>query len=66
MNRNFQTKDYKVISSIMLLFSPFKNAREKEMLICEENLTEEQAEERAREYVFYVAATFTEFLDKLH
>lgn len=36
------------------------------MLMREEGLTEDQAEERARENVFYVAATFTEFLDKLH
>lgn len=36
------------------------------MLIEKEGLTEEQAEERARENVFYVATTFTEFLDKLH
>ncbi len=32
------------------------------MLIEEEGLTEE----RERENVFYVAPTFTEFLDKLH
>ncbi len=32
----------------------------------EEGLTEEQAEERARENVFYVANTFTDFLDKLY
>jgi hypothetical protein len=36
------------------------------MLIREEGLTEEQAEERVRKNVLYVAATFTEFLDKLH
>jgi hypothetical protein len=32
----------------------------------EEGLTEQQAEKRARENVFYVAETFTEFLNKLH
>ena len=32
----------------------------------EEGLTEEQAEERARENVFYVADTFTDFQDKLY
>ncbi|VXB69937.1 1,3-beta-glucan synthase regulator (fragment) [Bacillus sp. 349Y] len=36
------------------------------MVMKDEGLTEEQAEERVRENVFYVAATFTEFLDKLH
>lgn len=46
--------------------TPFEGAWEKEMLMEEEGLTEEQAEERARENVLYVAATFTEFLDKLH
>lgn len=50
----------------IVVFWEHENAGEKEMLMREENLTEEQAEERARENVFYVAATFTEFLDKLH
>lgn len=49
-----------------MVFWEHENAGEKDMLMREENLTEEQAEERARENVFYVAATFTEFLDKLH
>ncbi|APH05677.1 SMI1/KNR4 family protein [Bacillus weihaiensis] len=52
--------------SPIVVFGEHENAWEKEMLIKVEGLTEEQAEERARENVFYVAATFTEFLDKLH
>ena len=50
----------------IVVFWEHENAAEKETLMQEEGLTEEQAEERARENVFYVAATFTEFLDKLH
>lgn len=50
----------------IVIFWEHENAWDKEMLIREEGLTEEQAEERARENIFYVAATFTEFLDKLH
>ncbi len=50
----------------IVVFWEHENAAEKEMLMEEEGLTEEQAEERARENVFYVAATFTEFLNKLH
>ncbi|MBM7647504.1 hypothetical protein JOC78_000425 [Bacillus ectoiniformans] len=49
-----------------IVFWYHEGAWEKEMLMEEEGLTEEQAEERARENVFYVADTFTEFLDKLH
>jgi hypothetical protein len=59
--------DYKNnTESPIVVFLEHENAWEIEMLIREEGLTEEQAEERARENVFYVAATFTEFLDKLH
>ncbi len=43
-----------------------ENAAEKEALMREEGLTEEQTEERARENVFYVAESFTDFLSKLH
>jgi hypothetical protein len=57
-------KDYE--DDPIVVFWEHENALEKEMLIQEEGLTKEQAEERARENVFYVAATFTEFLDKLH
>ncbi|VXB69530.1 1,3-beta-glucan synthase regulator [Bacillus sp. 349Y] len=52
--------------SPIVVFWEHEDAWEKEMVMKEEGLTEEQAEERARENVFYVAATFTEFLDKLH
>jgi hypothetical protein len=50
----------------IVVFWEHENAWEKEMLMQEEGLTEEQAEERARENVFYVASTFTEFLNKLY
>ncbi|WP_147536291.1 SMI1/KNR4 family protein [Bacillus marasmi] len=50
----------------IVVFWEHENAWEKEMLILEEGLSEEQAEERARENVFYVAESFTAFLDKLH
>ncbi|QXE02894.1 SMI1/KNR4 family protein [Terribacillus sp. DMT04] len=50
----------------IVVFWEHENAAEKEMLLEEEGLTEDQAEESARENVYYVAATFTEFLDKLH
>lgn len=60
----FDYKDHE--NNPIIVFWDHENAGEKEMLMEEEGLTEEQAEERARENVFYVAATFTEFLDKLH
>lgn len=50
----------------IVVFWEYENAGEKEMLIREEGLTEEQVEELARENVFYVADTFTTFLDQLH
>jgi len=50
----------------VIVFWEHDNAWEKEMLMNEEKITKEQAEELARENIFYVAATFTEFLDKLH
>lgn len=63
----FDYKDYKDYEDDpIVVFWEHENALEKEMLIQEEGLTEEQAEERERENVFYVAPTFTEFLDKLH
>ncbi|MGQ0423091.1 SMI1/KNR4 family protein, partial [Bacillus sp. HC-Mk] len=43
-----------------------ENAGEKEMLMRQEGLTEAQVEELARENVFYIADTFTDFLSKLH
>ncbi|MDY0404691.1 SMI1/KNR4 family protein [Virgibacillus sp. 179-BFC.A HS] len=60
----FDYKDHE--DNPIVVFWEHENAPEKETLMQEEGLTEEQAEERARENVFYVAATFTEFLDKLH
>ncbi len=50
----------------IVVFWEHENTGEKEMLMHEEGLTEEQAEERARENVFYVADTFTDYLDKLY
>jgi len=50
----------------IVVFWEHENAGEKEILMREEALTEEQAEERARENVFYVEDTFTDFLDKLY
>ncbi|MCM3005240.1 SMI1/KNR4 family protein [Priestia koreensis] len=49
-----------------IVFCEHENAGEKEMLMREEGLTEEQVEELARENVFYIADTFSDFLDKLH
>ena len=60
----FDYKDHE--DSPIVVFWEHENAGEKEMLMLEDGLTETEAEERARENVFYVAATFTEFLDKLH
>lgn len=50
----------------VVVFWEHENASEKETLMHDEGLTDEQPEERARENLFYVAATFTAFLDKLH
>lgn len=50
----------------IIVFWAHENAEEKEMMIREQRVTDDQAEERARENVFYVAATFTDFLDELH
>lgn len=50
----------------VVVFWEHENAGEKEMIMRDEGLTEEEAEERARENVFYVAESFTEFLNKLH
>jgi len=60
----FDYKDHE--GNPIVVFWEHENAGEKEMIMREEGLTEDQAEKRARENVFYVAATFTEFLDKLH
>lgn len=50
----------------IVVFWEHENAGEKEMLMRQEGLTEEQVEELARENVFYIADTFTDFLEVLH
>ena len=62
----FDYKAHKGSLSPIIVFWEHENAGEKEVLMLEEGLTEEQAEERARENISYVAATFTEFLEKLY
>ncbi|KEZ53657.1 hypothetical protein GS18_0201355 [Metabacillus indicus] len=57
--------DYESNESPIVVFWEHENAAEKELLITD-GLTEEEAEKRARKNIVYVAATFTEFLDKLH
>jgi hypothetical protein len=53
-------------TSPIVVFWEHENAWKIEMLTQDEGLTENQAEERARENVTYVAATFTEFLNMLY
>jgi len=60
----FDYKDHEDLPAVV--FWEHENAEEKEMYLREEGLTEQQAEERARENIYYVAETFTEFLNKLH
>ncbi|PGZ98490.1 1,3-beta-glucan synthase regulator [Bacillus pseudomycoides] len=50
----------------IVVFWEHEDAWEKEGLMESEGITTEEAEEVARENVFYVASTFTEFLNKLH
>lgn len=50
----------------IVVFWEHENVGEKEMLMHQEGLTEAQVEELARENVFYIADTFTDFLSKLH
>ncbi|OAB45510.1 SMI1/KNR4 family protein [Paenibacillus glacialis] len=50
----------------IVVFWEHENAGEKEMLMRDEGITAEEAEEKARENVFYIADNFSEFLDKLH
>ena len=50
----------------IVVFWEHEGAWEKEALMESEGITAEEAEEVARENVFYVASTFTEFLNKLH
>ncbi|EOP53429.1 SMI1/KNR4 family protein [Bacillus pseudomycoides] len=50
----------------IVVFWEHEGAWEKEALMESEGITAEQAEEAARENVFYIAASFTEFLKKLY
>ncbi|MGG0458367.1 SMI1/KNR4 family protein [Bacillus mycoides] len=52
--------------NLIVVFWEHENAGEKEMLMRQEGLTEAQVEELARENVFYIADTFTDFLSELH
>ncbi|MGI8277119.1 SMI1/KNR4 family protein [Bacillus mycoides] len=59
--------DYKnAKNNPVVVFWEHENAGEKEMLMRQEGLTEAQVEELARENVFYIADTFTDFLSELH
>ncbi|PEJ35496.1 SMI1/KNR4 family protein [Bacillus pseudomycoides] len=50
----------------IVVFWEHEGAWEKEELMESEGMTAEEAEEIARENVFYAASTFTAFLNKLH
>ena len=50
----------------IVVFWEHEDAWEKEALMESEGITAEEAEKIARENVFFVANTFTEFLSKLH
>ena len=50
----------------IVVFWEHEDAWEKEALMESEGITAEEAEEVARENVFYVASSFTDFLNKLH
>ncbi|MFI8707931.1 SMI1/KNR4 family protein [Bacillus sp. NPDC077411] len=50
----------------IVVFWEHEDAWEKEALMESEGITAEEAEEVARENVFYVASNLTEFLNKLH
>ncbi|HDR7871966.1 MULTISPECIES: SMI1/KNR4 family protein [Bacillus] len=50
----------------IVVFWEHEGAWEKEALMKSEGITEEEAEEVARENLFYIAADFTEFLNKLY
>ncbi|MDM5186391.1 SMI1/KNR4 family protein [Bacillus sp. DX4.1] len=50
----------------IVVFWEHEDAWKKEALMKSEGITAEQAEEAARENVFYVAESFTEFLNKLY
>lgn len=53
-------------NSPIVVFWEHENAGEKEIIMEEEGLTVDEVEKVARENVFYVADTFTDFLNKLH
>ena len=64
---NFICFDYKDHEeSPIIVFWEHEGSREIEMLMEEEGLTEEQADERAREHVFYVSSSFTDLLNLLY
>ncbi|MGH1325927.1 SMI1/KNR4 family protein [Bacillus pretiosus] len=50
----------------IVVFWEHEGAWEKEALMKSEGITAEEAEEVARENLFYIADNFTEFLNKLH
>lgn len=50
----------------IVIYWEHESAWEKKVLIKSEGITTEEAEKVARENVFFVANTFTEFLSKLH
>lgn len=50
----------------IVVFWEHEGAWEKELIMKEEGITEEQAEEVARNNIYYVASSFTEFLEMLY
>lgn len=59
--------DYKNHSeNPIVVFWEHEGAWEKEVLMKSEGITAEEAEEVARENLFYIADNFTKFLNKLH
>lgn len=60
----FDYKDHN--SNPIVVFWEHENAGEKVLLMQENGISAEEAEEVARENVFFVANSFTEFLEKLH
>ncbi|MOA62389.1 SMI1 / KNR4 family protein [compost metagenome] len=50
----------------VIVFWEHEGAPEKSVLVNNEGMDEEQAEETARKNIFYIADSFTEFLKKLH
>ncbi|CAH1225046.1 hypothetical protein PAECIP111890_05732 [Paenibacillus sp. JJ-223] len=59
--------DYKESEDMpKIVFWEHEGAWEKSILVQDEGLSVEQAEERARENIFFVANSFTELLESLH